>query len=386
MLNKKLSLMLAALCAGSVMAAVDEAASYFTVDNHNVPVGTPVKLTIRLFDASGEPAEAQKISVRVPAKVKVVTAPEAAGEPGVYTAVVKADAPADATITVLADGVRVEENILPGGGSFETGTGLYPDHVSTYANSYDFSYFVWDDQEDHVFRGKRSLGSINFDKTKSLYWSISAVKGEHLLKDRVYIWSCYTRYTNVYGERGINIQVSQRTADDKPVTHKYSAFHAGNSDGWVKLTTEPIKPAPESGVIGASAMNLVAGGEWNFDCARLVVKPTLRWGDFKPVQIVSKLDVEKCRLYPGLNYSVALKPHLDRCIAEYKDAKKKYGDKDEGVVKYEKSIRKWYNAMNAKLEAPAAYAIMLEMEAATKELKKAGADSAKDELDSLLGK
>ena len=109
MLNKKLSVMLAALCAGSVMAAVDSAASYFTVDNHNVPVGTPVTLTIRLFDASGEPVEAKQIAVRAPSGVTVVTPPEAAGQPGVYTAVVKADKALDADITVRADGT-VDEN------------------------------------------------------------------------------------------------------------------------------------------------------------------------------------------------------------------------------------------------------------------------------------
>ena len=385
MLNKKLSLMMAAFCAGSLMAAVDSAASYFTVDNHNVPVGKPVKLTIRLFDAEGEPTEAQKITVRAPRGVTVVEAPEAAGEPGVYTAAVKADKAVDADITILADGVTVEENILPAGGSFETSVGVYPDHVSTYANSYDYSYFGWDDRDGHVFRGKRSLCGINFDKTKSIYWSISSVCGEHLLKDRVYVWTCYARYTNVHGERGINIQVSQRTQDDKPVTHKYSAFHAGDSDGWVKLSTEPIKPEKESWSMGASAMNLAAGGELNFDCARLVVHPTLRWGDFPAAKVVSQIN-GRCRLYPGLNYANALKKDFDQCIAEYKAAKKQYGEKDEGVLKYEKSIRKWYNAMKSKLGPFEAYNIQLEMEKATKELKKAGADSAKDELDSLLGK
>ena len=131
-------------------------------------------------------------------------------------------------------------------------------------------------------------------------------------------------------------------------------------------------------------MNLVAGGECNFDCARLTVKPTLRWGDFKPVQIVSKVEADRCRLYPGLNYANALKPALEKCKAELKDALRKCGKEDAGVVKYAKSILKWQNAMKAKLEAPEAYTILLEMDAATKELKKAGAVYAKDELDSLL--
>ncbi|MCI5778873.1 MAG: hypothetical protein MR051_03510 [Lentisphaeria bacterium] len=384
MLNKKFFLMLAALCAGSAMAAVDSAASYFTVSDHNVPIGTPVELKIHLFDATGEPVEAKNITVRVPAGVAVVSQPEAAGEPGVYTAKVKADKAVDADITVRADGVVVEENILPAGGGFETSVGVYPDHVSTYANSYDHSYFGWDDRDEHVFRGKRSLCGINFDKTKSIYWSISAVSGDYLLKDRVYIWSCYARYSNVHGERGVNIQVSQRTADDKPVTHKYSAFHAGDSDGWVKLTTEPIKPEKESGVMSASAMNLAAGGELNFDCARLLVRPTLRWGDFPAARVVSKVDVERCRLYPGLNYANALKKDLETCKAELKEAIKVRGKEDQGVVAYAKSILKWQSAMKSKLDAFEAYNIQLEMEKATKELKKTGAASAGNELDALL--
>ena len=294
------------------------------------------------------------------------------------------DKAVDADITVRADGVVVEENILPGGGSFETSVGVYPDHVSTYANSYDLSYFGWDDREEHVFRGKRSLCAINFDKTKSVYWSISAVGGEHLLKDRVYFWTCYARYSNVHGERGVNIQVSQCTADDKPVTHKYSAFHAGDSDGWVKLATEPIKPEKETGVMGASAMNLAAGGELNFDCARLRVKPTLRWGDFPAARVVSKVDVERCRLYPGLNYANALKKDLETCKAELKEAIKARGKEDKGVVAYAKSILKWQSAMKSKLDAFEAYNIQLEMEKATKELKKTGAASAGNELDALL--
>ncbi len=382
-MNKQIISLLAALCAGSVMAAVDSAASYFTVSNHNVPVGTPVELKIYLFDSLGEPAEAQKISIRARG-TQVVSEPEAAGEPGVYTASIKADKAVDVNVTVVADGVTVEENILPAGGSFETRQGPRPDHVSTYANSYDHSYFGWDEREDHVFRGKGSLYAINFDKTKSLYWAISGIQGDSLLKDRWYTWSCYTRFTNVTGERGINIQVSQRTADDKPVTHKYSDFKAGDSDGWIKISTEPIKPSTESFSMGASAMNLAAGGEWNFDCARLSVKPTLRWGNFPAAKIVSEVGEKPCRMYPGLNYSNALKKDLETCKAELKEALKTYGKEDAGVVKYAKNVLKWQNAMKSKLDAFEAYNILLEMEKSTKELKKAGAASAGNELDALL--
>lgn len=382
-MNKTITSLLAALCAGSVMAAVDSAASYFTVSNHNVPVGTPVELKIHLFDALGEPTEAQKISIRARG-AQVISAPEAAGEPGIYTATLKADKAVDVNVTVIADGAEVEENILPAGGSFETAVGPRPDHVSTYANSYDHSYFGWDDREANVFRGKGSLYAINLDKTKSLYWSFSGIQGESLLKDRWYTWSCYTRFTNVTGERGINIQVSQRTVDDKPVTHKYSAFKAGDSEGWIKLETEPIKPSSESYSMGASAMNLAAGGEWNFDCARLKVRPTLRWGNFKPAKIVSEVMEKPCRMYPGLNYANALKKDLDKCKAELKEALKTYGKEDEGVVKFAKNILKWQNAMKSKLTAFEAYNIQLEMDKATKELKKSGAESAGNELDALL--
>ena len=136
--------------------------------------------------------------------------------------------------------------------------------------------------------------------------------------------------------------------------------------------------------MGASAMNLAAGGEWNFDCARLQVRPTLRWGNFKAAKIISEVAEKPCRMYPGLNYSGAIRKDLEKCKAELKEALKTYGKEDQGVVKYAKNILKWQNAMKSKLTAAEAYGIQLEMESATKELKKAGAASAGNELDALL--
>lgn len=373
------------LLSGGILAdTVDEAGSYFTVSHHDAPLGTQVQIRIFLYDRTGNPIQAKKVTIQASSPaVEVVSVPVAApGKPGEYCASLRASVPVATDVFVIADGTEVQENVLADG-SFEQGKGYVPAHVSTYANHYDSVYFVWENRPEYVFRGKKSLGAINFDPTKSIYWGFASFKKENMLLRHAYIFSIYACYDHIAGERGVSIVTSQQDVHEKFLGNKYAGFRAGNSTGWVKIQSEPVRPLKNGVSLGASAIILVAGGEVHFDAARVQLAPTVCWGDFPAAKAIP--EVPKLCLIHNIGYGPALEKDLALCQNELRAAEKNCGTAAPGITTFRNALERWGKAVKTRLSAYDAYTIKLEMQSLRAQIKKTTAAAAENTLDRLLG-
>lgn len=368
-----------------VYAGVDEVNSFFTVSNHNVPANSEVVVQIFLRDHAGEAVNAEKVSLNISdSRVKIIRQPQAVdGAAGQYVAVIKAANGVMADIVVMADGVKIIENLLANP-SFElAGSKNVPAGVGTYTNSYDDVWFGWNKRQKTAFRGEKSLWTIVFSVTRSAYLSFASFKGESVLHNHKYIYSIYSRYNNIRGERGVTMVISQTDANDKFLPNIYCGFRSGNSDEWVKIESEPITPGKDAVKMGASAMILAAGGEAYFDSARIRLTPTVCWGNFPAGKAVSSTDSYEFRIY-NVNFALAIKPILTECEKALLEAEKLNANSPT-VKDFKADFAKWRTALATKKSATEAYQIQLEMMKKIQTLRKASSGDAANVLDTLLG-
>jgi len=370
---KKTAFLASLLTDFSLFAAVDEVNSYFTVSKH-------ADVIIYLRDAENKPVRTTDIAVESTSfDVAVVEAPKA-GANGMYRARIKADVATDAEISVVAEGVTIQENILPNP-SFEFGVGSVPGYVSTYANMYDYSSFGW---AKNGYKSNRSLESYAFDPQRSTYWGIATVEGASLLKDRLYEISFYTKYDNVVGEYGVTLQTTQRSTPDTvvPGGNSYNGKHLGNSSDWIRLSAEePVKIMEKATAVNFSAVILAASGHVQFDAARLRVTPTIRWG--QPEASIRISRPGSCRMFPNLTFVPALKltvDEYDKALAEAQKA----APGNEALQPFVADQAKYHQYLAGKLTAAEAFEKRLEILKRIPQIKEARKGAADKELENLL--
>lgn len=236
-------------------ASPDAFLSYFTVSTHQPQAGQPVTVKIYLKDKDGQASVAQNVIVKtdMAGDAGTVCVLKAKGR---YTGTVTLPAVGlKANVKVVADGVEILENLMPGGGDL-TRMGHY--HQNRAQTCLELT--------DGVLR----MTKLSDQEGSGFF--LGKIEGPNLLHDRTYIASIFAKYQGITG-KGVCLTCGQYGQDEKSSgSTLYGKWY--NGDGERELNGGFV-PAAKTNRITIYSIIFAGDGIADFSRPRVQVQPTL---------------------------------------------------------------------------------------------------------------
>lgn len=222
-------------------AAVDERSSFYTVSSHQPGVNTPVTVAITLRDSAGNLTDAKNITLSCDQPSMVSAVKKLA--PGKYQGEVTfSEAGKGITLTVLADGVKVRENLI---------NSPEDQRVCTAWTSNLYS--------NEMRRFADRLEIVSLDRKSNASWGFCVLEGKNYLHDRKYNFSAEAELDGVAGHGIVVVGGERNAAGKEQQSPFYGQFFTGNKRT-VKLA-KVITPRPWGVKLSAGVSLMTADGK-----------------------------------------------------------------------------------------------------------------------------